>query len=48
MGGHVAARHRFDLAQQAVENITPVGEHIEDEAAARFLAIVPARSLRRI
>jgi hypothetical protein len=44
----VAARHRFDLAQQAVEDVAPMGEHIQDEAAARRLAIVPARPLRRI
>src|SRR6266851_9626976 len=46
--GRVAARHRFDLAQQAVEDVAPMGEHIQDEAAARRLAIVPARPLRRI
>jgi hypothetical protein len=25
--GRVAARHRFDLAQQAVEDVAPMGEH---------------------
>jgi len=44
----VAARHGFDLAQQAVEDVAPMGEHIEDEVAPRRLAIVPARPLRRV
>src|SRR5579862_470641 len=44
---HVAARNRGDRPQQPVEDVTPMREHIEDEAAAAFLPVVPARALRR-
>ena len=43
--GRMAARDGFDLAQQAVEDIAPMGEHIEDETAACHLAVVPTRPL---
>ena len=46
--GRMAARDGFDLAQQAVEDIAPMGEHIEDETAACHLAVVPTRPLRWI
>src|SRR5262249_44426883 len=46
--GRMAARNCFNLAQQTVEDIAPMGEHIEDNAAACDLAVVPARPLRRI
>ena len=46
--GRMTARHGFDLAQQPVEDVAPMGEHIEDETAARRPAVVPARALRRI
>src|SRR5262245_8203371 len=47
MGG-AEARHRFDITEQVVEYVTPVGQHIEDDAATFFLAIVPTRTLRRL
>ncbi len=44
----VAARNGCDLAQQAIENVAPVREHIEDQPAAGGFAIIPARPLRRV
>jgi hypothetical protein len=44
----VTARDGFDLAQQPIEDVAPMGEHIEDEPAAGCFAIIPARPLRRV
>lgn len=44
----VAARHGFDLTEQAIENVAPMREQIEDQPAAGGLAIIPARPLRRV
>src|SRR5262245_45545380 len=40
--------HCLHLAEQIVEDITPVAEHIEDDAAAFRFLIVPAWPLRRL
>src|SRR6266851_934251 len=45
--GHVAARDRGDRAEQPVEDVAPMGEHIEDQPAAALLPVIPARALRR-
>ena len=45
---HVAARDGFDLAQQAIKDVAPMRKHIEDQAAARCLAVIPAGPLRRV
>ena len=42
------AIHRLHFAEQIVEHVAPVTEHIEDDAAAFGLAVVPARPLRRL
>ena len=36
------------FAEQVVEHVAPVAQHIEDDAAALGLAVVPARALRRL
>ena len=41
------ARHGLHLAEQIVEHIAPVAQHVDDDAAAVFLAIVPGRPLGR-
>src|SRR6478736_3440024 len=46
MGGAEAA-HRLDLAEQVVEHVAPVAQHVEDDAAAILLAVVPRRALSR-
>ncbi|CAH1690697.1 hypothetical protein CHELA40_50002 [Chelatococcus asaccharovorans] len=46
--GGAKAGDGFDLAEEIVEDVAPVAEHVEDDAAAIALAIVPARSLRRL
>ncbi len=46
--GGAEARHRLDRAEQVVEHVAPVRQHIEDDAAAFLLAVVPARALRRL
>jgi hypothetical protein len=38
----------LDLAQQAIEDVAPMGEHIEDQPTAGCLAVIPARALRRV
>src|SRR5207237_12914 len=49
-----AARDGFDFAQQAIENVAPMREHIEDQPAAAGLAInsssaaAPGKACRRI
>src|SRR5262249_42519145 len=40
--------YRLHSAEQAVEHIAPVAEHVEDDAAAVGPAVVPARPLRRL
>ncbi len=40
------AAHGLHLAEEVVEHVAPVAEHIEDDAAAILLAVVPARALR--
>ncbi len=42
------AAHRLHLAEQIVEHVAPVAQHIEDDAAAFGLLVVPARPLRRL
>src|SRR5579863_9521638 len=42
----VRARNRGDRAEEPVEDVTPMREHIEDEAAAPGPLVVPARTLR--
>ena len=42
------AAHRLHLAEQIVEHVAPVAQHIEDDAAAFGLLVVPARALRRL
>jgi hypothetical protein len=42
------AAHAFNLAEQPVEHVAPVAQHVEDDAAALGLAIVPRRPLRRL
>src|SRR5215472_8633121 len=46
--GRMAARDGFDLAEQTIEDVAPVGEHIEDQPAPRLLAVIPTWSLRRV
>jgi len=45
VGGRMAGQSR-DAAEEVVEHVAPVAEHVEDDAAAIRLAIVPARPLR--
>ena len=49
--GNVRRAHAadaFHLAKQVIEHVAPVAEHVENDAAAAFLAVVPARALRRL
>ena len=41
------ARDRLDAAEEVVEHVAPVAEHVHDDAAIVFLAVVPARPLGR-
>src|SRR5947207_4762086 len=45
--GRMAARDGADRAEQAVEDVAPMRKHIEDQAAAGRLLVIPARALRR-
>src|SRR5206468_5167607 len=36
----------FDLAEEVVEHVAPVADHVEDNAAAVLAAIIPRRPLR--
>jgi hypothetical protein len=45
---HVTTRHGFDFTQQPIEDVAPMGEHIEDKPAAGRFAVIPARPLRRV
>ena len=42
------ARHALDIAEQVVEHVAPVADHVEDDAAALGLLVVPRRPLRRL
>jgi hypothetical protein len=46
----VAPRHitLFTPAEQVVEDVAPVAQHVDDDAAVVFLAVIPRRSLRRL
>src|SRR5262249_17678273 len=46
--GGAEAGHAFHLAEQIVEHVAPMAEHVEDDAAAVLLAIIPGRPLRRL
>src|SRR5437763_6977190 len=46
--GRAEAGDAFDFAEQIVEHVAPVTEHVEDDAAAVLLAIIPRRTLRRL
>ena len=39
--GCAEAIDRFDIAENVVDHITPVAEHIDDDAASVFFAVVP-------
>src|SRR6185295_2043138 len=41
------AAHGPHLAEEVVENVAPVAQHVEDDAAAVSLAVVPGGTLRR-
>src|SRR5207344_2911311 len=40
------AAHALDLAEEIVEHVAPVADHVEDDAAAVLAAIIPRRALR--
>src|SRR5438034_472274 len=40
------AAHALDLAEEIVEHVAPVADHVEDDAAAVLAAIIPRRPLR--
>ena len=42
------ARHALDIAEQVVEHVAPVADHVEDDAAASSFFVVPRRPLRRL
>ena len=39
------ARHRLNLPEQIIQNIPPVAQHVENNAAAVFFAVIPGGSL---
>src|SRR5687767_2329706 len=41
------AGHRLHLTENIVENVPPVAQHIDDDAAAVLFPIVPGRALAR-
>ncbi len=43
--GHAQAVHGPDRGEGVVQHVAPVAEHVEDDAAAVRLAVVPARAL---
>src|SRR2546430_478327 len=45
--GGGGALHGLHRAERVVEQIAPVGEHVDDDAAAVLRAVVPRRALRR-
>src|SRR5262245_27134575 len=40
------ATHRLHFAEEIVEHVAPVAQHVEDDAAAVLLAVVPRGALR--
>src|SRR5258708_16878649 len=42
------AAHRLDGAEEIVQHVAPMAEHVDDDAAALLLAVVPGRPLRRL
>ena len=44
--GAAGTRQRLHRAEEVVEHVAPVAEHVDDDAAAVFLAVVPGRPLR--
>src|SRR5947209_8645565 len=40
------AAHRLDTAEQIVEYVAPVAQHVEDDATAFAFPVIPARPLR--
>ena len=40
------AQHALHRAEQVVEHVAPVAQHVDDDAAAVLLAVVPRRPLR--
>ena len=42
------AAYRLHLAEQVIEHVAPVAEHVEDDPPAVLRAIVPRRPLRRL
>src|SRR5687768_16696060 len=40
------AAHRLHLDEEVVQHVTPVAQHVEDDAAAILLAVVPGGALR--
>src|SRR5438477_8021585 len=45
--GRMAARDGADRAEQAVEDVAPMRKHIQDQAAAGRLLVIPVPALRR-
>jgi hypothetical protein len=43
--GGAEATDALDVAEQVVDDVAPVAEHVDDDAAAVLLAVVPARAL---
>src|ERR1017187_5436838 len=43
--GRAHARYRLHRAEDVIQDIAPVAQHVDDDAAAVFLAIVPRRPL---
>ena len=44
----MTTRDGFDLAQQPIEDVSPMRKHVEDQPAASRFSIIPARPLRRV
>src|SRR4029078_2532190 len=40
------AAHALDLAEEIVEHVAPVADHVQNDAAAVLAAIIPGRPLR--
>src|SRR2546426_4334413 len=40
------AAHRLHLAEEVVEHVAPVAQHVQDNSAAVLLAVIPRRTLR--
>ncbi len=45
--GRTQAGHGFYFAKKMIQHVTPVTEHIDNDAAVVFFAVVPGRPLRR-